>query len=65
MSDKKTPNSLDELVSMPVVKVNHGKAFGNKDWFTYYCGSCKKQLDSTHMRKPCSCGVVAVWNANV
>lgn len=24
--------------------VNHGKVFGNADWFTFYCGNCDKQV---------------------
>jgi len=24
--------------------VNHGKVFGSKDWFTFYCGNCSRQI---------------------
>ena len=24
--------------------VNHGKLFGSKDWFTFYCGNCNRQI---------------------
>ena len=63
-NDKTTgaPRSLNGLVSSPVTKVNHGKVFGAKDWFTFYCGECGAQLEGR--QDHCRCGVIAVWDAN-
>lgn len=47
------------LVSRPVKKVNHGKVFGKRDWFTFYCGKCGVQLKGRQER--CRCGVIAEW----
>ena len=27
-----------------IERINHGNVFGNNDWCTFYCGSCKKQV---------------------
>jgi len=24
--------------------VNHGEIFGNENWYTFYCGNCKKNI---------------------
>ena len=35
--------------ALPVIKVNHGDVWGRKDgssWYTFYCPSCKRQLET-------------------
>ena len=34
--------ALDYPVDITVV--NHGKVFSKKDWFTFYCGNCGRQV---------------------
>ena len=37
--------------------VNHGNVFGPKNWFTFYCGYCGKQIQ-TNQKKCKHCGAI-------
>lgn len=34
--------------TIKAVKVNHGNAFGNGNWFTWHCPSCSKTLQQNN-----------------
>ena len=48
--------------------INNGKVFGDKDWYTFYCGKCGAQLnpqaekcDGTYALLK-GCGALTDWN---
>ena len=63
MSEQTKGDVPRKVNGSPVATVNHGKVFGTKDWFTFYCGACGAQLDGEQYR--CQCGVVAAWDSNI
>lgn len=34
------------MKKLKVIRVNHGKAFGKYNWYTFYCPKCGKILES-------------------
>ena len=36
--------------------VNHGKQFGNNDWYTFHCPSCSENLVSNNIDECPRCG---------
>lgn len=40
--------------------VNHGRAFGNENWYTFYCPKCSNIL---HWGEECPCGQDIEWKA--
>ena len=47
-------------IKMDVTIVNNGKAFGHENWYTFYCGKCKKQISAGDTK--CSyCGEEVIY----
>ncbi len=37
-------NKMKKHKLAKIKKINHGKAFGNENWYTFYCGNCNRQV---------------------
>jgi len=50
--------SVGETHNKEVVICNHGKVFGNYDWYTFNCPACNAQVSN---REDCKCGQQLQW----
>jgi hypothetical protein len=50
--------SVGETHNKEVVICNHGKVFGNYDWYTFHCPACNAQVSN---REDCKCGQQLQW----
>lgn len=41
-----------------VTVINHGKVFGNGNWYTFHCPACNAQVSN---RENCKCGQRLQW----
>ena len=50
---------------MNVIIVNHGKQFGNDNWYTFYCPYCNRQLVRANSEDECfDCGKPVKWKSD-
>lgn len=38
-----------------VVRVNHGKVFSDRNWFTFHCPHCNRQITLAGSPESCEC----------
>lgn len=64
MKDHTSPTytEADHQASEPVnvTIVNHGKAFGKTNWYTFYCEKCRGQVEG-RAEYCVTCGVTLYW----
>ena len=54
-------NQNDKQKIMEPIRINHGNVFGTGNWYTFYCPTCKRQIDSSMLQRndgKCDCGQV-------
>jgi len=50
------------MATNKVTVVNHGSQFGHKNWYTFHCPHCRRQITRYESPDICEhCGVGVIW----